>query len=66
MAETEFLREWCAWVRGDPKLSQREEAFATSIYRGLNDEDRRFLRHKQTGDRFGYQRQDRVQRRTNA
>jgi hypothetical protein len=46
-AEVEVLREWCAWVRGDPKLSAWEEAFATSIFHGLDAENRRFLSGKQ-------------------
>jgi len=47
IAEVEVLREWAAWVRGDPRLTAWEEGFATSIHRGLDEPERRFLSQKQ-------------------
>jgi hypothetical protein len=47
LVEVEALREWCAWVRGDPKLSAWEEAFATSVFQQLDAPGRRFLSRRQ-------------------
>ncbi len=47
IAERELLREWCVWVRRDPRINAWEQEFASSIYRSLDSPHRAFLSRKQ-------------------